>query len=266
MVVSGTLITALMFTIVAYARQGEQSKPLSIGQRFHRETSRADNPVIDRTKPPKLAADTSRLPDSLIVIRLPVPIKNDGSLHEALMQRRSVRSYRSDTVSLQSLASLLWAANGLTGTDGGFNHRTTPSAGALYPLEIYLVAFRVDGLAPGVYHYDPHDSTLRRQSAGDFSSQLLRAGLQQRSLASPPCAIGISACFGRTTDKYADRGYRYVYMEAGAAFQNVSLMATSLGLGTVVIGAFDDGALNDLLGVDGTTEAALALMPIGRPR
>jgi SagB-type dehydrogenase family enzyme len=255
-----------MMAVVVLATQGRQSKPPSIGERFHRETSAGANRLSDSTPTRKRQADTSQTPDALTVVRLPGPIEHDASLYRALVSRRSVRAYRKDPVSLQSISNLLWAASGLTGADDGFSHRTTPSAGALYPLEIYLVACHVDSLMPGVYHYRPHDSTLEKQLSGDYSRQLFRAGFQQDALSSPPCAIVITARFDQTTRKYADRGYRYAYMEAGAAFQNISLEAASSGLGTVVIGAFDDGVLNDLLGIDGTTEAALALMPVGHPR
>lgn len=195
-------------------------------------------------------------------IRLPAPIDAGAMpLEQALWARRSVRAYLPQPLGLEDVGQLLWAAQGITGPGG---LRTAPSAGALYPLELYVVAGEVDGLAPGVYHYSPPDHALRLLAAGDNRSALSQAALGQAPVADAPAVIALAAVFERTTAKYGERGEDYVHMEVGAAAQNVYLQATALGLGTVFIGAFDDEAVGRVLRLD-EDETILCLMPVGRP-
>lgn len=194
---------------------------------------------------------------------LPDPMGESGvSIESALRGRRSIRAYGKARLSLQEVAQLLWAAQGIT--HGGFM-RTAPSAGALYPLETYLVAGDVENLPAGVYRYLPERHQLAQLLAGDLRDKLCRAAHHQGSVCSAPAAIVFSAVFSRTTGKYGRRGVRYVHMEAGAAAQNVALQAVSLGLGTVVIGAFDDEALRQAFSMPNGEEPML-IMPVGRVR
>jgi SagB-type dehydrogenase family enzyme len=193
-------------------------------------------------------------------IRLPEP-RGPGatSVEEALRRRRSLREFRPAPLTLAEAAQLLWAAQGRTAEDG---HRTAPSAGALYPLEVFLVAGRVEGIAPGVYRYRPDGHILEPVIEGDRRRALSEAALGQGWLSSAPAALVVAAVNERTARKYGRRAERYVHIEVGAAAQNVALQAVALGLGTVVVGAFDDAAVARVAGL-APEERPLAILPVG---
>lgn len=205
--------------------------------------------------PPDALAETEAL------IRLPEPrAAGDISVEQALKSRRSRRSFTSRPLSLNELSQLLWAAQGIK--SGTF--RTAPSAGALYPLELYVAVGRVDGLAAGVYRYDPVTHGLRQTLTGDVRKSLSRAALGQKWVGEGAIALVFAAVYERTTGKYGDRGIRYVHMEAGHAAQNVYLQAEALGLGTVIVGAFTDSRVKSVLDMR-DAEQPLSIMPVGRP-
>ena len=193
-------------------------------------------------------------------IKLPIPSK-DGSIsvEAALQNRRSVRFFKDMPLSLQSVSQLLWAAQGITNRRG---FRTAPSAGALYPLEVYLFAGNVDGLDGGIYHFRPADHTLLLVTEGDFRETLCRAALWQDAICQAPTVFLIAGVPERTTGKYGERGIRYIHMEAGHAAQNILLQAVSLGLGGVAIGAFSDHEVGKLLKMD-QTRIPLYIVPVG---
>ena len=174
-----------------------------------------------------------------------------------MAKRRSVRSYDKRPLKQKEIAHLLWAAQGVTASWGG---RTAPSAGALYPLEVYIAVNGVEGLPAGVYSYEPKGHRLRQIRSGDVRDALSQAALGQRCVRDAPAIIVISAVYERTTRKYGPRGRRYVYMEVGYASQNVYLQCEALGLGTVAVGAFDDDKVKRILGED---PEPLLLMPVG---
>lgn len=184
------------------------------------------------------------------------------SVEQALLKRRSVREFLDVPLALDDLGQLLWAAQGITDRAG---FRTAPSAGALFPLELYAVAGNVQGLPAGLYHYIPRGHALRRIAEGDKRQALTRAALDQLSIMEAPAVLALCAVYERVTGKYGERGLRYAHMEAGHAAQNVYLQAVSLQLGTVVLGAFDDKGVRDVLKLDGQ-EDALYLMPVGKIR
>ncbi len=194
------------------------------------------------------------------VIDLPAP-RPIGHLtvEEALKARRSVRSYAERAVTLDDLSRLLWAAQGETSSWGG---RAAPSAGALFPMEMIVVAGDVSGLEPGVYRYTSGDHTLTRILAGDRREAVAGAALGQACLEEAPVVLALSAVYRRTMKKYGDRGIRYAHMEAGAVCENIYLQAVSLGLGTVLVGAFYDDDISEAL-LLGSNETPLALMPVG---
>ncbi len=194
-------------------------------------------------------------------ITLPAPI-TDGktSLETALTKRRSVRHYKDIPLSLADLSQLLWAGQGITASAG---RRTAPSAGALYPLEMHVVAGKVTGLPPAVYRYQPQDHTLHRIKDGDVRAELCTAALGQSSIKQAPVVIVVSAVYERTTVKYGERGVRYVHMEAGHAAQNISLQAASLDCGTVVVGAFHDDQVGTVLNLP-REHHPLSLLPVGK--
>ena len=195
-------------------------------------------------------------------IQLPQPKYNsDTSVEQALYERRSVRAYGSEPLTLIEISQLLWAAQGVTDPKRGF--RTSPSAGALYPLEVYVVISHADGIAAGIYKYKPHQHEVIRLKRGDMKKELTTAALGQSCVADSAIAIVFSAVYERTTKKYGNRGVRYVHMEAGHAAQNVYLQAVSLNLGTVVVGAFKDAAVKSILHMSGN-EQPLYILPIGK--
>jgi len=193
------------------------------------------------------------------VMKLPKPrFSSPTSVEQVLAERRSIRKYSKDSLSLEEVSQLLWAGQGETADWGG---RTAPSAGALYPLEIYLVAGEVQGLDAGLYHYDPERHVVAQKTKGDLRQKVTEASLHQDEITKAPATIIISAVYERTMVKYGERGIRYVHMEVGSAAENVYLQAEALSLGTVFIGAFDDDQVKHALGIE---EEPLAIMPVGR--
>ena len=178
------------------------------------------------------------------------------SIEETLHQRRSVRDYKKISLSLEEVSQCLWA-----GTGKNLYRRTAPSAGATYPLEIYLVAGEVEGLEPGVYHYSISKHYLERVIDGDVRKSLSRAALEQRMIERAPISIIIAADYNRTTGHYGQRGIRYVHMEVGHVGQNISLQTVALNMGTVMIGAFDDQRVKEILRIE---EEPLYIIPVGK--
>ncbi len=205
------------------------------------------------------------------------------SVEEALANRRSRRDYTDDPITSEALMQLLWAAQGITDAASGF--RTAPSAGATFPLVVYVAVGRVEGLEAGVYRYRPQPHDLERVLDEDVRPALERAAIGQlwvgngaavlvfaadyarttQRYGEAPVSIVITAVYARTTAKYGERGIRYVHMEVGHAAQNVYLQAEALGLGTVAVGAFDDDAVKRITGLR-ETETPLYLMPVGQVR
>ncbi len=207
-----------------------------------------------QTPTPQHAAETPTARAESGEIQLPQPrTKGSMSLEEAMFRRRSVRMYRHAPLSSQDIAQLFWAAQGVTVSWGG---RTAPSAGALYPLEIYAAT------ANGVYHYLPRDHRAEITVPEDIRQALWAAGLYQESLAQAPVIFAITAVYRRTEIKYGERAERYIKLEAGHAAQNLLLQAVTLDLGAVVIGAFYDEMVASALRLP-ATERPLYLIPVG---
>ncbi|MCX8014585.1 MAG: SagB/ThcOx family dehydrogenase [candidate division WOR-3 bacterium] len=194
-------------------------------------------------------------------MKLPEPnYQGKMSVEQALKQRRSVRNFKDSALTLNEVAQLLWAAQGQTVKWGG---RTTPSAGATYPLELYLVVGKVDGLEKGVYHYDGTKHELKKLSDQDVRNDISSAAWRQEFIAQAPIIIIIAADYKRTTERYGQRGIRYVDNEVGHCGQNIHLQAEALGLGTVVVGAFQDSLIMNILRIK---EEPRYIMPIGRKK
>jgi len=193
---------------------------------------------------------------------MPAPrADSDFSVERALRERRSVREFARAALTTAEVSQLLWAAQGVTSRDG---LRTAPSAGALYPLELYLVVGAAQGLEAGIYKYVPDGHKLVRRVSGEHRRGLAAAALGQECVADAAVVLVFTAVERRTTRKYGGRGARYIHIEIGHAAQNVLLQATALGLGAVVVGAFDDARVAELLNLP-SGEAPLYLMPLGRP-
>jgi SagB-type dehydrogenase family enzyme len=194
-------------------------------------------------------------------IKLPEPRRDTGvSVEQTLLKRRSIRGFHPGPLSLSEVSQLLWAAQGITSPQG---FRTAPSAGALYPLELYLVAGEVEGMPAGIYRYLPRNHQLLPVMPGDKRRPLSAAALDQECVREGAAVLVFAAVYGRTTVKYGERGIRYVHMEVGHAAQNVALQAVALELGTVTVGAFRDDEVKKLLKLE-ALEQPLYLMPIGR--
>ncbi len=198
-------------------------------------------------------------------VALPRPHGDTAGMLASLTRRRSVREYAGEPLALTDLAALLWAAAGITARQGGVALRTAPSAGALYPIEHYLIAHDVEGLERGLYHYDVLGRALEHLHAGDLRRRLAGAALDQRVVAEAPAVFAWTAVLERSRWKYGDRSLRYVLLDAGHVAGNVSLVATALGLGSCQIAAFFDEEVAHILGVDPEDEPVVYLTTVGRP-
>jgi SagB-type dehydrogenase family enzyme len=183
---------------------------------------------------------------------------------DVIRQRRSVRTFQDTPLKEAELSQLLWAAQGITRTIRGFGLRTAPSAGALYPVETYLVVHSVEGIERGVYHYAVETHELDQLQVGDFRAAVARAALDQKIAYRANVVFVWTAVFERSKWKYKQRAYRYVYLDAGHIAQNVALGAVALGLGSCQIAAIYDDEANALLGVDGVEESAIYMTVVGR--
>ena len=183
-------------------------------------------------------------------------------LESAISQRRSVREFTSTPLALKDVSQLLWAAQGITHSAG---LRAAPSAGALYPLELYLVVGAVESLDEGVYHYDPNRHALQHVKQGRKLGKLAATAYGQFWIRDGAAAIVIAANYERTARKYGKRAQRYVHIEVGHASQNIYLQATALGIGTTMVGAFLDSVVAKVVGIK-DDEAPLAILPLGTPR
>jgi SagB-type dehydrogenase family enzyme len=196
-------------------------------------------------------------------VALPPPRRDsDYPLERALAERRSVREFDAAALGLTDLGQLAWAAQGERGPGG---HRTAPSAGALYPLELFVAVGNIEGLAPGIYRYEPSAHRLAPVAEGDRRSQLADAALGQRWLAQAPAVFIIAGVERRIRAKYGERGERFMHIEAGHAAQNLLLQAVALGLGSTPVGAFSDAQLRSAAALPREAEP-LYLLPVGKPR
>ncbi len=198
---------------------------------------------------------------------LPVKVKLPGlktsdrsHIEELIEKRRSVRRYKDEKFSESVISRLLWAVQGISSCKEDL--RTSPSAGALYPLEIHIVVGEGNEPGVGVYRYLPEEHSLVREIAGDMREKLSKAALFQSMIKNAPVSIVISAVYARITDKYGNRGRRYTHMEAGHAAQNVYLLGVELGIGTCAVGAFDDEEVKNVLKLP-VNEEPLYILPLG---
>lgn len=186
------------------------------------------------------------------------------SLAEAIARRRSVRDFTAEPISQAQLSQILWAAQGITGASR--KSRSVPSAGATYPLEIFIACGNngVEGVDDGIYLYNIDDHSLTRHYDKDVRLELARAALNQEFIYQAPVDIIICALYGRTLGRYGARGERYIHIEVGHAGQNIYLQASALGLATVAVGAFDDEQVRGVLRLDNQYKP-LYIMPVGKP-
>ncbi len=263
----GTVVILLGVFLLAGVMAGDekgQGDKMSTGERFHKETELTWAGVIGDAiggKPKK--PEEFKVYKGAEKMELGKPEYRGVTVEEAIEKRRSVRDYSNKAITKAQLSQLLFSAQGITGSSFDKGLRAAPSAGALYPFEVYVVVNNVEDLPRGIYHYSVRDHTLEVVKKGDFREQIADAGLKQGMLGEAGVTFVLSAIFDRVCCKYGQRGYRYVYMEAGHISQNIYLEAVSLGLGSVCAGAFLDEKVNELIGVDGRSEAAIYLHAVG---
>ncbi|NLX64682.1 MAG: SagB/ThcOx family dehydrogenase [Clostridiaceae bacterium] len=194
--------------------------------------------------------------------KLSEPVKKGNmSLEEAIACRRSVRSYSEGKIEEKDISQLLWTAQGITDEMEGL--RTAPSAGALYPLEIYIAAAMVEGIEAGLYKYNPLNHSLILKKYGDLREDIYNVSLRQDSIKDAAAVVIYCAVFEKTSSRYEDRAEQYIYLEAGHSAQNIYLQAEALNLGTVAIGAFNDKGIKRVLELT-DEEHPVYLMPIGK--
>ena len=205
----------------------------------------------------------AKMSDKTSAFRFNAP-NQDGhvALERCIRRRRSVREFGERALADAELGQLFWAAQGMTSDDG---RRAVPSAGALYPLELYAVCGKVSSVPAGLYRYDPRGHQLVLVASRDAREGLAQAALGQDWIAGAPAVVCIAAVFDRTTVKYGNRGRGYVYMEAGHAAESLMLQAVALGLAATMVGAFEDGEVKRVLHLT-AQETPLCLLPVGAPR
>ena len=185
------------------------------------------------------------------------------TLLESLKERKSHRHYKNNPLTPEELSFLLWASTGIERIEHNHEYRTAPSAGALYPIETYLVINNVQNIPEGIYHYNIKNHTLELLKEGNFKEEITFAALEQDMCAEAPVVFIWSAIFERSKWKYDQRAYRYIYLDAGHIAENLALAATSIDLGTCQIAALYDDVANDLLDIDGINESVIYMTVTG---
>lgn len=243
---------------------GERSL-FSVSELYHENSKLSPvAPRIEQSAESLLAAPTGfkRYANAPRIALPPIGHLPDAGLFQTMAKRRSRRDFAASPLGLDTVAALLFHA---AGTTDGRQLRICPSAGGLYPLETYLVAFNVGGLDAGLYHFDVRGFGLHQISRADYRPQVLKAVYIPEALKHASAVVVLSGVFGRSKIKYGERAYRFVLLEAGHAMQNLCLAATALGIGACPVGGFVDDVLNDLLDLDGVDEAPLYAAILGIP-
>jgi SagB-type dehydrogenase family enzyme len=261
------LVAALLRCVLCGLVFKERIMKEGIGDIFQRETK------YQRGKLPGGGLDWGSKPDtykrygSVPKTKLPPPsFDNEISIWEVMKRRRSVREFREEPLSIAGLSQILWVSQGITQKTQGIGLRAAPSAGALYPIETYLVINNVSELEPGVYHYAVETQELEQIKKGDFRNPVARAALDQEVAYFANVVFVWTAVFDRSKWKYKQRAYRYVYLDAGHIAQNVALGAVALGLGSCQIAALYDEEANGVLGVDGINESTIYMTAVGKEK
>ncbi|KYK33990.1 MAG: hypothetical protein AYK22_00715 [Thermoplasmatales archaeon SG8-52-3] len=235
-----------------------------IGDRFQKETKYSRYSMVGgsldwRNQPEPYKS----YPNSKKIKLEPPKALSNISLDEVLKKRRSIRNFSEKPITKKQLSYLLWASTGIQRKEIGYEFRTAPSAGALYPVETYLIINRVENISKGVYHYSVKDHLLEELKTGDFGINISRAALEQDMCNSSAFVVIWTAIFNRSKWKYAERAYRYIYLDAGHIAENFALASTGLGLGSCQIAALYDDEVNEIIGVDGINESVIYMSVVG---
>lgn len=238
-----------------------------IGEAFQQETKyfrdRTPTGPPRRVRPPVPYKEYAG--SETVALPTPQPL-SQMSLHSALVGRKSVREFSRSEITLEQLGYLLWASCGIQRREDGFEFRTAPSAGALYPIETYIVANRAKDVPAGVHHYSVRRHVLETLRRGSFGREIAAATLGQEMCLAAAAVFVWTAIFDRSRWKYGERAFRYVYLDVGHIAENLALAAVALGLGTCQIGAIFDDEANALIGVDGAGESVVYMSAVGVPR
>jgi len=235
------------------------------GYKYLRESA-YDRKTIRHIKRPAIAqVDTfKRYPDAE-TIKLPTNwTLKEARITPLLQKRRSLRKYENESVSMEELAFMLWASQGITAKSENYSFRTAPSGGALYPIETYFSANRVEGLNPGLYHFDVENFSIDRLTTTDSAEAVAAACLNQKFMAQAAVSFLWSAVLRRSMSKYGNRGMRYILLDAGHICQNLVIAAEATGNGACPIAAFYDDEINALLGLDPEEETVLYAAAVGK--
>lgn len=237
-----------------------------IGDRYQEETKYTRESLkggmLDWENKPEIYKE---YPDSRQIELPPFDAIKTLDTMAALKRRKSIRHYSGKPLSLEELSYLLWASSGIQRVERGNAFRTAPSAGALYPIETYVLVDAVDGAAPGAYHYSVRTHRLEELRTGQLAHDIVLAALNQKMCIEAAAIFIWTAVFGRSKWKYKERAYRYIYLDAGHVAGNLTLAATGAGLGTCQIGAIFDDEVNAIIGVDGKQESAIYMSLVGHP-
>ncbi|MDP8923175.1 MAG: SagB/ThcOx family dehydrogenase [Chloroflexota bacterium] len=270
--VSPTVLLGLGAGLGYFGGRGASARTLSegedLGLAYHRWSTPSYTGLLSRSIHIAPRPEPYKAFPGAPSVELPrVEAPAGAPIEQVIARRRSVREYADRHVTLAELSRLLQDANGITDErDPTLAFRAAPSSGALYPVEVYPVIFSVDGVAPGVYHYDVRAHRLTLLRPGDFREEMFQAAVAQEMLLRCDLVLVLTGLWPRVQWKYVERSYRYILLEAGHVGQNVYLAATALGLGPCGIGAFFDDQVNRLLGLDEREEQSVYLLALGAAR
>ncbi|MBS3749524.1 MAG: SagB/ThcOx family dehydrogenase [Candidatus Thermoplasmatota archaeon] len=245
---------------------GVNIREQGIGDQFQQQTKYSQTTMgegPDWSIQPELYKHYKQYPH----IQLPKPQTDSlKTFNDVLTKRKSIRSFQQKPMSQSDLSFLLWASTGIQRKEHGYEFRTAPSAGALYPIETYLVINNVESIKQGVYHYNIKHHYLEQLHTGDFRKDITIAALHQQMCATASVVFIWTALFNRSKCKYGQRAYRYIYLDAGHIAENLALAATNRDLGSCHIAALFDEDVNTIIDVDGTTESTIYLTVVGHPK
>ena len=236
-----------------------------IGDKFQQQTKYYRN-KLDNGPDWSIRPDIYKHYPNSLKIKLPSPKSTStDSLDVVIQNRRSIREFSKKALTMNQLSYLLWASTGINKKEYGFELRTAPSAGALYPIETYLVINNVENISKGIYHYNIKNHFLEEIKTGDFRTEIAKAALDQMMCYNAAIVFIWTAVFNRSKCKYGERAYRYIYLDVGHIGENLALSATSLKLGSCQIAALYDDEVNKLIDIDGINESTVYLSVVGTP-
>jgi SagB-type dehydrogenase family enzyme len=237
------------------------------GDDFQKETKYVRNAMPGRSLNWEAKPDVYKIyPGSKTIQLTNETPKISFTLTEAFKNRISNRTFSSEPLRKADLGYLLWASTGIQRTEQGYDFRTAPSAGALYPIETYLIVNNVKEIEPGAYHYNIKDHTLEQINEGKLGSKMAHAVLNQNMCITAAAIFIWTAIFERSKWKYDQRAYRYVYLDSGHIAENLALATLNVKAGSCHIGAFYDDEVNSIINVDGTKESTIYLTVVGYPK